>query len=173
MQSKQKSNTKSLSKIIRVIEKPQVSSNVEHDSLNVIPGYIPNSNTNEAIERFNEGLRHGGSAISITGPYGSGKSTFGVILNQLVAPNNDTGFKQALKKIKKVYGDLAIDIEKSRSTSNIQKTGMIRCVVTARQEPIAKTILRAVINGVESYFETNYKKSDFTHAITLQRLSKN
>ena len=167
-----KSRRKQLSKIINVIEKPQVSSNVEHDSLNVIPGYIPNSNTNEAIERFNDGLRHGGSAISITGPYGSGKSTFGVILNQLVAPNSDIGFKQALKKIKKVYGDLASDMEECRTVSGIKKTGMIRCVVTARQEPIAKTILRAVINGVESYFGTDYNKSDFTHAITLRRLSR-
>ena len=172
MQSRQKSNTKSLSKIVRVIEKQQASSNIEHDSLNVIPGYIPNSNTNEAIERFNEGLRHGGSAISITGPYGSGKSTFGVMLNQLVAPNNDAGFRQALKKIKKVYDDLAVDIEESRDASGIQKTGMIRCVITARQEPIASTVLRAVINGVESYFGTRYNKSDFTHAITLRRLSK-
>ena len=121
MKTKQKTNTKRLSRIVEVIEKPQASSNIEHDSLNVIPGYIPNSNTNEAIERFNAGLRHGGSAISITGPYGSGKSTFGVMLNQLVAPNNDAGFKQALKKIKKVYDDLVVDIEESRSASNIQK----------------------------------------------------
>ena len=172
METKQKPNTKQLSRIVNVIEKPQASSNIEHDSINVISGYIPNSNTNEAIERFNEGLRHGGSAISITGPYGSGKSTFGVILNQLVAPNSDAGFKQAWKKIKKVYDDLATDIEESRTASCIQKTGMIRCVVTARQEPIASTILRAIINGVESYFGTGYGKSDFTHAITLKRLSK-
>ena len=176
MKSKQKPDIrpikKQLSKIIQVIEKPQVSSNVEHDSLNVIPRYIPNSNTNDAIERFNEGLRRGGSAISITGPYGSGKSTFGVMLNQLIAPSNDVGFRQALKKIKKVYGDLVSDMEECRAVSGIQKTGMIRCVVTARQEPIASTILRAVINGVESYFGTNYNKSDFTHAITLRRLSR-
>ena len=172
MITRQRNNVKPLSRIVKVIEKPQASSNIEYDSLNVIPGYIPNSNTNEAIERFNEGLRRGGSAISITGPYGSGKSTFGVILNQLVAPNNDVGFRQALKKIRDVYDDMAVDIEESRDATGIHKTGMIRCVVTARQEPISATILRAITNGVESYFGTDYDKSDFTHAITLRRLSK-
>ena len=172
MRAEHRDRTKPLSRIVGVIEKPQASSNIEHDSLNVIPGYIPNSNATEAIERFNEGLRHGGSAISITGPYGSGKSTFGVILNQLSAPKSDVGFGQALKKIRNAYDDVAVNIEESRTVAGIHKTGMIRCVVTARQEPIAKTILRAIINGAESYFGMDYDKSDFTHAITLRRLSK-
>ena len=93
-------------------------------------------------------------------------------MNQLVAPNNDVGFRQALKKIRDVYDDMAVDIEESRDATGIHKTGMIRCVVTARQEPISATILRAITNGVESYFGTDYDKSDFTHAITLRRLSK-
>ena len=172
MKTEQRDGTKPLSRIVGVIEKSQASSNIEHDSLNVIPGYIPNSNANEAIERFNEGLRRGSSAISITGPYGSGKSTFGVILNHLVAPNNDAGFRQALKRIGEAYDDTVNDIEESRTAAGIHKTGMIRCVVTARPEPVATTILRAIINGVESYFGTDYDKSDFTHAITLRRLAK-
>ena len=168
----QRDSTKPLSRIVGVVEKSQASSNIEHDSLSVIPGYIPNSNANEAIERFCEGLRRGGSAISITGPYGSGKSTFGVMLNHLVAPNGDAGFGQALKRIRDAYDDTAGDIEESRTAAGIHKTGMIRCVVTARPEPVATTILRAIINGVESYFGTDYDKSDFTHAITLRRLAK-
>ena len=180
MITEQRDNTKPLSRIVGVIEKTQASSSIEHDSLNVIPSYIPNSNANEAIERFNEGLRRGGSAISITGPYGSGKSTFGVILNHLVAPNDDAGFSQALKRIREAYDDMASEIEESRTAAGIHKTGMIRCVVTARSEPVAATILRAmaatilraIINGVESYFGADYDKSDFTHAITLRRLAK-
>ena len=169
---KPRDSTRPLSRIVGVVEKSQASSNIEHDSLNVIPGYIPNSNASEAVERFNEGLRRGGSAISITGPYGSGKSTFGVILNHLVAPNDDVGFGQALKRIREAYDDMANEIEESRTAAGIHKTGMIRCVVTARPEPVATTILRAIINGVESYFGTDYDKSDFTHAITLRRLAK-
>ena len=142
---KPRDSTRPLSRIVGVVEKSQTSSNIEHDSLNVIPGYIPNSNANEAIERFNEGLRRGGSAISITGPYGSGKSTFGVILNHLVAPNDDAGFGQALKRIREAYDGMANEIEESRTAAGIHKTGMIRCVVTARPEPVTTTILRAII----------------------------
>ena len=172
MITEQRDGARSLSRIVGVVEKPQASSNIEHDSLSVIPSYMPNSNANEAIERFCEGLRRGGSAISITGPYGSGKSTFGVMLNHLVAPNGDAGFSQTLKRIREAYDDTADDMEESRVVASIHDTGMIRCVVTARPEPVATTVLRAIINGVESYFGTDYDKSDFTHAITLRRLAK-
>ena len=154
MKTEQKDSTRHLSRIVGVSEKTHASSNVEHDSMKVIHRYIPNSSANEAIERFAAGLAFGGSAISITGPYGSGKSTFGVMLNCLAAPDDDGGFVKALERIDGVYDDVAYDIMEGRATAGIRKTGMIRCVVTARPEPVATTILRAIINGVESYFGT-------------------
>ena len=172
MITKQKNNTKPLSKIIHVSEKPHASSNIEYDDAEVIHNYIPNSNTNEAIERFTKGLRSGGIAISITGPYGSGKSTFGVMLNHLAGRADDACFIQALKRIDDAYKDIACDIVESRTGAGIHKTGMIRCVVTARPEPVENTILRAITHGVESYFGADYSGADFAYAGTLRRLVK-
>ena len=172
MKPEQKDRARHLSRIVVVSEKTHASSNVEHDSMNVIHRYIPNSSANEAIELFTAGLAFGGSAISITGPYGSGKSTFGVMLSHLAAPNDDEGFGQALDRIGEVYENVTLDIMEGRAMAGIHKTGMIRCVVTARPEPVATTILRAIINGVESYFGADYDNLDFTYAGTLRRLSK-
>ena len=172
MKPEQKDRARHLSRIVRVSEKTHASSNVEHDSMNVIHRYIPNSSANEAIELFTAGLAFGGSAISITGPYGSGKSTFGVMLSHLAAPKDDEGFGQALDRIGEVYENVTLDIMEGRAMAGIHKTGMIRCVVTARPEPVATTILRAIINGVESYFGADYDNLDFTYAGTLRRLSK-
>ena len=172
MKTEQKDGARHLSMIVGISEKTHSSSNVEHDSMNVIHRYIPNSSTNEAIERFTAGLAFGGSAISITGPYGSGKSTFGVMLSHLAAPKDDEGFGHALGRIGEVYENAAHDMMESRAMAGIHKTGMIRCIVTARPEPVATTILRAIINGVESYFGADYDNLDFTYAGTLRRLSK-
>ena len=172
MITKQKNTTKPLLKIIGVSEKPHASSNIEYDDVEVIHNYIPNSSTNETIERFTKGLRSGGAAISITGPYGSGKSTFGVMLNHLAGRADDACFIQALKRIDDTYKDIACDIVESRTGAGMHKTGMIRCVVTARSEPVEITILRAITNGVELYFGADYDGEDFAYAGTLRRLSK-
>ena len=137
-----------------------------------MPRITPRYGGGSTNERFAAGLAFGGSAISITGPYGSGKSTFGIMLSHLAAPKDDEGFGQALERIGGVYDDVVHDMMESRATAGIHKTDMIRCVVTARPEPVATTILRAIINGVESYFGADYDNLDFTYAGTLRRLSK-
>ena len=65
-----------LSRVVGVPAKPHASANIERDSDRIV-GYIPTASATKAIEIFSVGLGKG-VALSIVGPYGSGKSTFGI-----------------------------------------------------------------------------------------------
>ena len=80
---------RSLSSIVSVPPMPQASSNIEHDSGNILGRYVPDPIAMDALKRF----LGGDTAMSIMGPYGSGKSTFGVLLNCILAPSADPSFE--------------------------------------------------------------------------------
>ena len=161
-----------LSSIVSIPDTPRASANIEHDSLDDIIGkYIPNTSSIEALNVFLTGLDKGG-AISIIGPYGSGKSTFGIVLGQMVAPRRDSGWKTTYKMLREMAPDLADDLIKGRRRAGLHEYGMIRCIATARLEPVAATILRALDNGATSYFGTTYGNNNFAEAEALHRCAK-
>ncbi len=161
-----------LSAIVSIPDKPRASANIEHDSLDDIIGkYIPNTSSIEALNVFLTGLDKGG-AISIIGPYGSGKSTFGIVLGQMVAPRRDPGWKTTYRMLREMAPDLAANLITGRRRAGLHEYGMIRCIATARLEPVAATILRALDNGATSYFGTTYGNGNFTEAKTLHRCAE-
>ena len=162
---------KPLSQIVGVLSRPHASANIEHDSLEAVVRYMPNASAIEAVERFSSGLE-GGSMLSITGPYGSGKSSFGVVLNYLAAPCGDTGWKAAQRRLHDVAPDTATELVESRRRAGVHRNGMIRCVVTAKLEPVAATILRSAASGAKSYFGAGYGIRDFAEAGTLRKCMK-
>ena len=162
---------KALSQIVGVLSKPHASANIEYDSLDAIERYIPNASAIEAVERFYAGLG-GGTMLSITGPYGSGKSSFGVMLNHLAAPSGDAGWKAAQRRLHKMAPDTATELVTCRRAPACTGRGMIRCMVTARREPVAATILRAADRGAKSYFGPRYGRKDFEEAGTLRSCAR-
>ena len=62
--------------------------------------------------------------------------------------------------------------EEFRKKKGISTRGMVLCSVTARSEPISITILRAAVNGAESYFGIRHSGRRFTGAATLRRLAR-
>lgn len=160
-----------LSEIIGMPARPYASANIEHDSVNDISGYIPNTNSVEAVNRFSTGLDKG-TALSIIGPYGSGKSTFGLFLNHLAAPRNDVGWIAAYGLLRQVAPDVATNLISTRRRAGMHDSGMIRCVITARFEPVATTILRAAAGGATSYFGASYGRSNFDESETLRHCTK-
>ena len=161
----------SLSEIIRMSARPHTSANIERDFLDDISGYIPNTSSIEAVNHFSAGLARG-TALSIIGPYGSGKSTFGLFLNHLAAPRSDPGWKAAYGLLREVAPDAAANLISARRRAGMHDSGMIRCAVTARLEPVVTTILRAADSGATSYFGVSYDHSDFEEAKTLRRCAK-
>ena len=158
-----------LSGVVGVSAKPHASANIERD--HPVGGYVPNAGAVRAIGLFSAGLGSG-AAMSVVGPYGSGKSTFGVVLNGLAAPYKDASWNAAYGMLLKTAPDTAKKIEDGRQRAGVHELGMIRCIATARQEPVGATILRAAASGAESYFGVSYRRSDFAEAGTLHRCAK-
>ena len=155
-----------LSDVVGVPEKPHASANIERDPL--IGGYLPGAGAVRALELFSAGLGSG-AAMSVVGPYGSGKSTFGVVLNCLAAPGGDAGWKAAYGMLRRTAPDTADALADGRRRAGIHGPGMVRCVATAGPEPVGATILRAAANGAASYFGESYGNGHFVEAGTLRR----
>ena len=159
---------KPLSEIVSIPPMVQASSNIEYDSGNMLGRYIPDVVALDTLRRF-----FGGDTImSIIGPYGSGKSTFGVLLNCLLSPSGSKAWKTAREKTGAASAEIASLAEMFRKKNGISSQGMILCSVTARAEPISMTVLRAAVNGAESYFGEKYSKRNFGEAAVLHRIAR-
>ena len=156
-----------LNDIVSIPPMPQASSNIEHDSDSVLGSYVPDPIAMDALKRF----LGGDSTMSIIGPYGSGKSTFGVLLNCLLSGRGKS-FSEALGKIRAASPDVARMVDEFRRDKGIAARGMILCSVTARPEPVAVSVIRGLVAGAESYFAPKYSKSGFAAASILDKLAR-
>ena len=157
-----------LSEIVSIPPMPYASSSIEHDSNDVLGRYVPDRVSMDTLRRFFGSDK----VMSIMGPYGSGKSTFGVLLNCLLSPSKGTAWKESHGKVYAASADVAAMTKEFRKTNGVSVSGMVLCSVTARQEPISVTILRAAEKGAESFFGSRYSKRHFAEAPTLRRLSR-
>lgn len=158
-----------LSGIVSVPDRPRASANIERDAKDrTMAGYIPSSSAIEAAGIFAAGLGKG-AALSIVGPYGSGKSTFGIILGHLAGPRLDPGWNTAYLMLCEAAPDTAAALKAGRRRAGLHERGMIRCAATAKLEPVAATVLQAAASGAMSYFGTSYGRRNFTEAGTLRR----
>ena len=164
-----------LSQIVTIPPKSYPSTNIEHDDVTLLENYLPSASTLEIIERFSAGLRgaKSGRMLSITGPYGSGKSTMAAFLMGLLAPKKSKEWKTAHNILKREPSNYEHTLTYARRKANIHEKGMIRCAVTARREPISVTLLRAVNDGLEKYFGRHYTKRDFRSANLLRMHMRN
>lgn len=148
------------------------ATNVEHDrGASVLEKYIPGSGTLDVIARLNSGMRGGkrGRNISVTGPYGSGKSTMAVFLDALTSPRNSLEWDSAYKILKRTDHVLAASYQRTRQKLNVHKSGFVRCMVTAKREPISVTLVRALYEGVRRRFGN--RPHPFDRADKLRRMA--
>lgn len=147
-----------LSEFINVKRRYTRSINLERD-INIsdsVLGYIPTNKPVETLGRFIESFKP--NLIrrwTITGVYGTGKSSFAHFLAALCAAKNNPIKQNALKILneqKNIDRRLIKGFEK-----NISKEGLIRAVVTATREPISYTIIKALYIGLNLYSFDNNK----------------
>lgn len=130
------------------------SINVERDSGSIaVDSYLPVGRAVDAIGRLATALERSDVevAISITGPYGSGKSSLAVVLDALFGPSKDRARCSAEELLAHTAPDALARLNSARARLGAEKLGFIRAVVTAQRESITTTALRALRHGVQRY----------------------
>lgn len=141
-----------MSKDTKTLVNPRMSksTNVERDvGAEALNGYIPTGRVLDVIRRIASGMIEpsSGRAFSITGPYGSGKSSFAVFLSALLDSSSSPTFKKAFQALTKSDPELAKLWKTARkSFSNDQSVS--RAFVTAKTEPLVKTLGRGLQSSV-------------------------
>lgn len=97
----------------------------------------------------------GTRAFSITGPYGSGKSSLAVFLDALSGAQKGKAYCDALQLLTEHDPETAQALSNARGNMGVPRTGMARAVITAPQrEPVTTTVLRALSNATATYRST-------------------
>ena len=141
-----------LSQTISIKRRYSRSINLERDLLiaDSVLGYVPTPKAIESLNRILTAVTSPRStrAWTLTGVYGTGKSSFAHFLASLCAPHKEHIYHNAIgiiddePQLKTLF--------KQRVTL-LPKSGLIRAVATAQREPISHTIVRALSNGISQF----------------------
>lgn len=121
------------------------SVNLERDASRLdLAGYVPTARAIDTLARVLEGLTadSGTRAWSVTGPYGCGKSSFGLFLDGLLGPADDLR-ERAVRLLAGAAPEL-VDLTVALTEPT---NGVIRATTVAAIEPVASTIARALDRG--------------------------
>ena len=158
-----------LSDLVQVSPVSHASTNIERDRQS--SQYVVGADALAAIRCVADGMNGAkrGTAVSIIGPYGSGKSTLGLFMNKLVG--SEIECTEAIDAVRMKSGEVADAFLEGRKRLGVGGNGMVRCRVMARREPIHVTIFRAIDNGASEYFG-RYSSRTFDGARLLRRNMK-
>ena len=127
------------------------SANLERDLARPEPldGYVLTARGLDVVERIATTAASGpaGGAWSLTGPYGSGKSSLALLLD--AAFGGRSQLQHAALRIVDDASDAAGDlIRRAHRRHGTLSRGFTRGLVTAEREPLGRTVLRALQSAV-------------------------
>jgi uncharacterized membrane protein len=130
------------------------AANVERDSGDRAGDYVPTPPAIDLLGRFAATLVPGAAnrAWAVTGPYGSGKSSFALHLDALLGAQADPARRLAMQTLRRVAPEVQHNIVEGLAALGTPDRGFIRAVVTAQREPVAATIARAFHRGAQRYW---------------------
>lgn len=144
--------TMSLSEHIGIKRRYSRSVNLERDlaTPDALNGYIVTDRAAEFLVRIDEARIHPGSprAWTLTGVYGTGKSAFAHFLAALHGPAGELGREHALEILRMSSAQGLVE----RFADVSSGPGFVRAVGTARREPVAHTVIRALARGTEAFW---------------------
>jgi hypothetical protein len=126
-----------------------------HDAT-ALSGYVPTDFVRACFDRIGEGLRprSGQRAWRVTGDYGSGKSSFALLLAHALA-GRDSTFPPQLRRV--------VDLK----TLGVAHPGFLPVLVTCSRQPLGTSILRAVHGSLCGVYRHGAKSRP---ALQIQRL---
>lgn len=125
----------------------------------VLRGYAVGEHVLDALRRIAISLQEEprSRAFSITGPYGSGKSSFALLLSALLGAKGEPAHRAAIKLLREADPQLADTFVRERRSLGISERGAIAAMVTAHQEPVAAALVRALCHGAEAFWSKGRK----------------
>ncbi|MDE0678211.1 MAG: hypothetical protein OXH42_12890 [Acidimicrobiaceae bacterium] len=126
------------------------SANFERDaeSTESLDGYVVTSRALDVVSRVADTASGpAGGAWSVTGPYGSGKSSLGLLLDAAFGPPG-IARERALGKILEASTAAGDAVLQALSNHRARSKGFYRALVTADREPVARTVLRGLHRAV-------------------------
>ena len=137
-----------------------------HEPLN---GYVVTARALDVVERIAATAANGaaGGAWSLTGPYGSGKSSLALLLDAAFGERDATraAATELIEATSPAVADLLARAHQARGTD---ERGFHRAVVTASREPLHYTLLRALQSAVIRAYGTIPSPRTFRAAKTLK-----
>lgn len=137
-------------------------------SVDALDGYLPTARALDVVRRVVRGMasNEGSRAFSITGPYGSGKSSLAVFLDALCASEKSDAHRKAVDLLAEHDPTTADALADARKAMGVPATGMARAVVTAPQrEPVAATVLRALDVATGTFRSTQQLRDQVADAL--------
>lgn len=126
------------------------SANFERDaeSTESLDGYVVTARALDVVDRVADAaLGSAGGAWSVTGPYGSGKSSLGLLLDAAFGPPG-VARERVLDKISEASPAAKVAVNQALSRHQARSHGFYRALVTADREPVARTVLRGLHRAV-------------------------
>ncbi|MYH21970.1 MAG: hypothetical protein F4130_06805 [Acidobacteria bacterium] len=152
------------------------SANLERDSGRSEPfdGYIVTGRALDVIDRINGAALTGrsGGAWSLTGPYGSGKSSLALLLDAAFGPSKRVR-SVALNLIATASPEAAEAVRRAHDRHGTRRKGFQRGLVTANREPVTHTLLRALHAAVVGTYGGIPSAREFRAAGLLKEALRN
>ncbi len=140
-----------LAEAIAVAPRFARSANLERDATRLEPlqGYVVTARALDVVERIAITAAAGGAggAWSLTGPYGSGKSSLGLLLDAVFGPPGDARWL-AERLISDASDSVSRLVREAHKRHGTSARGFHRGLVTARRESFSRTVLRALDSAV-------------------------
>lgn len=146
--------------VIRIRARFARSTNLERDGDTLaLADYVPTARSLDLLRRVALACTDPARprAWSVSGPYGSGKSSFALLLDGLFGASSSPARQTALELIESVdpaLVELVIDAHRRMSTN---ERGVIRAFVTAGPEPVTDSVLRGLDRGARRYWPRGRK----------------
>ena len=157
---------------ISVLDRFARSMNLERnvDQLEPLDGYVVTARALDVVERVASVAASGraGGAWSLTGPYGSGKSSLALLLDATFGPPGKTRTR-AWNLIEETSPAVAESIRKAHERHRTMECGFHRGLITATPEPISRTLLRALQSATLRRYGRLPSSGTFWAVNTLRR----
>jgi len=119
------------------------------DSEDGLREYIPTPRGLELVGQLLDALASNDyKAFSVTGPYGSGKSSFAVFLSALFEPETSSAFKAAFALLKAESDEMARAVQSTRERLGVCDSGFVILKVTAQRAPLLSILCEALASAL-------------------------